>query len=92
MFDIGIAPLERNTFNLHKSDIKFLDYSALKIATIASNVEAYAKTIVDHETGLLVDNKSAAWFDALSELISSKEMRSQLSDNAFAYLQTYRSY
>jgi GT2 family glycosyltransferase/glycosyltransferase involved in cell wall biosynthesis len=92
MFDIGIAPLEDNAFNLHKSDIKFLDYSALKIATVASYVEAYANTIVDHETGLLVDNKSAAWFDALSELISSKEMRTQLADNAFAYLQTHRSY
>lgn len=92
LFDIGIAPLENNLFNLHKSDIKFLDYSALKIATVASNVESYAKTIVDHETGLLVDNKSTSWMDALSELIESKALRSRLADNAFAYLQTQRSY
>lgn len=92
LFDIGIAPLERNPFNLHKSDIKFLDYSALKIATVASNVEAYASTIIDQETGLLVDNKSEAWVDALSMLITSAETRRRMADNAYAYLQAQRSY
>lgn len=92
LFDIGIAPLESNPFNLHKSDIKFLDYSALKLATIASNVEAYANTIVDHETGLLVDNKSEAWVDALSKLIRSADTRKRLANNAYAYLQAQRAY
>ena len=92
LFDIGIAPLESNPFNLHKSDIKFLDYSALKIATVASNVEAYAGTIIHQETGFLVDNKTEAWVDALSALISSIEARRRIADNAYAYLQEHRTY
>lgn len=92
LFDIGIAPLEDNPFNLHKSDIKFLDYSALGLATVASKTEAYAHTIINQETGLLVENSPEAWFNALRQLIDSEETRARLAENAYAYLNAERVY
>jgi len=40
-FDIGLAPLRDNHFNRGKSNLRWLEYSALKIPTIASDVEPF---------------------------------------------------
>lgn len=43
--DIGLAPLEDNLFNRCKSNIKMLEYSALGIPGIYSNVTPYRKAM-----------------------------------------------
>jgi len=51
--DIGICPLVDNEFNANKSCLKWYEYSALGMATVASNVPPYSDEIDDGNTGLL---------------------------------------
>jgi glycosyltransferase involved in cell wall biosynthesis len=76
-FDIGIAPLIDNEFNRCKSAIKFLDYSVLGLATVASDVNGYA-LIRNGENGFRVNNTEAAWYDALKMLITDSALRIQI--------------
>ncbi|MGV8803674.1 MAG: glycosyltransferase [Polaromonas sp.] len=68
-FDIGVTPLVDNEFNRCKSAIKFLDYSALGMATLASDLGVYAP-IRDGENGFLVENTEEAWYHALKKVLT----------------------
>ncbi len=81
-WDLGLAPLEDTRFNLCKSDIKFLDYSALCIPGVYSRVSSYEATIQHLETGWLAENTIAAWVEALDALLSDVKLRTRLAHNA----------
>lgn len=81
-FDIGIAPLVDNEFNRAKSGIKFLDYTAMGLATLTSDVPAYRDTIENEVTGLVVPNDPEAWYGALDRLVSDATLRHQLANAA----------
>ena len=81
-WDLGLAPLENTRFNLCKSDIKFLDYSALGIPGIYSRVPSYEATVQHLETGWLAENIPAAWAEAIEALLSDVELRTRLAHNA----------
>lgn len=66
-FHAGMAPLLGSDFNRCKSSIKVLDYAAMGVATLASNVPAYADDA--HEDRILIDNTSGAWVDQIVSLI-----------------------
>jgi len=72
--DIGVAPLKDNHFNRAKSNLRWLEYSALKIPTVASPIENYRKTIKDGDTGLLA-NEESEWIASLSHLIENEKAR-----------------
>lgn len=81
-FDIGIAPLDQNMlFNKSKSNIKWLEYSALEIPTIASNELPYQE-IIHNKTGLIIDNDGDNWYNSLLELINDEPKRKFLGYNA----------
>ena len=67
-WDIGIAPLADSGFNRCKSAIKTLDYAAIGLAVLASDVPAYRGSLAQ-----LVDD--TGWFDALARLIVDKPLR-----------------
>lgn len=79
---IGVAPLVDDKFNQYKSGIKYLDYSALGLASVCSNVESYNSIINDGVDGLLVDNTASAWHNALRMLIQDSELRSRMGETA----------
>lgn len=75
-FDIGLAPLEVNTFNAAKSWIKILEYCAMGVPFVASmspEYERFASTNPDrrdpHKVGvpgiLVGDQGEHAWYAAL---------------------------
>ncbi len=76
-WDIGIAPLIDNNFNRSKTDIKFLDYTAMGCVGVYSNVEPYKNII-----GLHASN----WFDELTFLINNEDYRKQLYNHALEYV------
>lgn len=80
--DIGIAPLRDNAFNRAKSNLRWLEYSALKIPTVASSVRPFAESIKDGE-GYLCKTKQE-WYDRLKDLILHPELRLEISGNAYA--------
>jgi O-antigen biosynthesis protein len=83
---IGLIPLDSSTFSSCKSPIKFFDYSIAQIPSICSNVPPYSDYVQNATTGLLVNNDSAAWIDALETLIESVEMRCKISEAARQYV------
>ena len=79
--DIAVAPLRDNEFNRAKSNLRWLEYSAMGVPTVASNVEPF-KCIREKVDGLLVQEEDE-WVDALSTLITSETMRKTIGKNAY---------
>ena len=90
-WDIGIGPLEDTYFNRSKSDIKFLDYSALGIAGVYSDVPSYQETIRHLETGCLVKNSPTEWSNALERILVDDQLRDRLARNAREYVLSFRT-
>ncbi len=80
-FDIGLAPLLDNNFNRAKSNLRWLEYSALGIPTVASRVEPFSKSIEYGKTGYLCSEPDE-WVEALSILIENPSKRKELGSNA----------
>ena len=90
-WDIAISPLDDTRFNQCKSDIKFLDYSAIGAAGVYSRVPAYESSVHHLETGWLVGNDANAWVEAMKELLRDDHLRMQLAQNAIQYLYSKRT-
>lgn len=82
-FDIGLAPLVDNKFNRAKSNLKWLEYSAMQIPTIASNIQPYKECIKDGKTGLLVGWTVDEWVNAISKLVENERLRKQIGNNGY---------
>ncbi|MER8916548.1 glycosyltransferase family 1 protein [Mesorhizobium sp. M0761] len=80
---IGLAPLIDHEANRSKTDNKYREYGALRIAGIYSNITPYKDVVRDAQTGLLVDNTEKAWLDAISMLVKLPEKRNELIGVAF---------
>jgi glycosyltransferase involved in cell wall biosynthesis len=81
-WDIGLAPLADTAFNRCKSAIKTLDYAALGLAVVASDVAAYRGSLADGPGGLLAANQPDAWYAALSRLVRDRGLREALGEGA----------
>lgn len=77
--DIGLAPLQDNEFNSCKSPVKWMEYSALGMATICSYTTAYKHVIAQGKTGLMVENQPEKWYTAIKLLIDQPEYRQLLA-------------
>jgi glycosyltransferase involved in cell wall biosynthesis len=76
-FDIGIAPLRDNLYNRGKSNLRWLEYSSLRIPTIASDVEPF------RNTNALLCTTHEDWVSALNTLIDDEDIRRKLGYAAF---------
>jgi processive 1,2-diacylglycerol beta-glucosyltransferase len=85
-WDLAIAPLEDSAFARCKSDIKFLDYSALGIPAVYSSVPSYQASVQNGETGVLVNNNADEWTDALETLIADDALRRHLAQRSQQYV------
>ena len=72
---IGLAPLLDTPFNLCKSPIKAMDYAALGLVVLASDIAVYRGSIADGPAGQLVPNSSAGWYAALTWLLRNHDLR-----------------
>ena len=87
-WDIGIIPLVDAPFNKAKSDLKFLEYSRLKIPSVVSKLPTY-RTVQDGVTGLLAGSEKE-WYRQLVKLIENKKRREEMGQAAFEYLRDFR--
>ena len=80
--DISIAPLENFVFNDAKSNIKYLEASITKVASVCSPRAAFADVIVNGENGFLADNEQQ-WHEAFDTLIQNPELRDSMAQAAY---------
>lgn len=81
--DIGIAPLRDHELNRAKSNLRWLEYSALKIPTIMSSVEPFKKSVTHKKDGFLVGNSEKEWYDAMKALIVDQRERAKIGESAY---------
>jgi glycosyltransferase involved in cell wall biosynthesis len=80
-WDIGIAPLDDNVFNHSKGPLKFLEYSAFKIAGVYSKISVFNNDIISGYNGFLANTENE-WYDALKLLIENENLRNSIITNA----------
>jgi GT2 family glycosyltransferase/glycosyltransferase involved in cell wall biosynthesis len=79
--DIFIAPLQDNLFNRCKSSIKFLEYGALGVPGVYSDIATY-RNIVEHGENGFLANSITEWADCLAQLISDQDLRRNIAIQA----------
>ncbi|TRC97519.1 glycosyltransferase family 4 protein [Mesorhizobium sp. WSM4303] len=80
---IGLAPLIDHEANRSKTDNKYREYGACRIAGVYSNIPPYRDVVKESVTGVLVENSYELWLDSLHTLIKSPEKRTNLANGAF---------
>lgn len=78
--DIGLAPLVDCEFNKSKSNVKWLEYSMLGAATVATSLEPY-HCIADGIEGRLVRDENG-WYEAIRALIDNPSKRKAMAHYA----------
>ncbi|MFM0278448.1 glycosyltransferase [Paraburkholderia sediminicola] len=81
--DIGLAPMTASAANLYKTNNKYREYGAMKIAGIYTNTSPYKECVVDGETGLLVNHSVEAWYQALERLVVDSDLRVRIAAAAY---------
>jgi SAM-dependent methyltransferase/glycosyltransferase involved in cell wall biosynthesis len=89
--DIGVAPLRDNELNRAKSNLRWLEYSALKIPTIASKVYPFEKSLTNGKDGLLVSNSATEWYEAMRSLIVDHQRRKSMGEAAYGKVRKFYS-
>jgi glycosyltransferase involved in cell wall biosynthesis len=83
-FDIGIAPLIDCNFNRSKSNLRWLEYSAMRIPTVATDISHFSQTVRNGVDGILIkENKLEDWVTKLGLLIRDTALREQLGRQAY---------
>jgi glycosyltransferase involved in cell wall biosynthesis len=86
-FDIGLSPLRDTNFNRSKSNLKWLEYSALKIPAVLSKVEPYASSVEHGRTGFLC-REPEEFVEWLSLLIEREDVRKMVGQRAYEVVKT----
>ena len=81
-FDIGLAPIFEGNFFNSKTNNKYREYGACKIAGIYSNENLYSDCVIDSKNGLLVENTPDGWYKAIEKLILDSELRNAIISEA----------
>jgi O-antigen biosynthesis protein len=79
---IAVAPLQDASFNRHKSDLKYLEYAALGLPGIFSDVVPYRDSVRHEETGLLTENTTESWCAAILRLAFDPDLRERMAGAA----------
>lgn len=79
--DIFIAPLKDSLFNRCKSNIKFLEYSALGIPGVYSRITPY-EDIVEHGKNGFLAGTNEEWENCLTALIEDSVQRTEMGRSA----------
>jgi glycosyltransferase involved in cell wall biosynthesis len=82
-FDIGVMPLYNNEWEKGKCGFKLLQYMALEIPSVASDVGVNCEIINKPDVGMLIyHNDKKEWKLALHKLLTDKDLREEMGMNA----------
>lgn len=80
---IGLAPLIDNEANRCKTDNKYREYGACKIAGIYADIPPYQNSVEPGITGLMVEGTTTAWLEAILGLIADRSTRTEMAERAY---------
>ncbi len=73
--DVGLMPVPDDPWSRGKVGFKAIQYSALGIAPVVSDVGSGREVVDDGRTGLVVENAPGAWVAALDRLLGDEGLR-----------------
>jgi len=81
--DIAIAPLQMNSFNDSKSEIKLAECGRYGVPLVCSNVGCYDETIKNWENGYLIPPKASriVWTKVLARMVKEHSLRKRMGQN-----------
>ncbi len=82
-WDVGLAPLQDTAFNSAKSDNKFREYAAAGIPAVYSRTVSFTGSVRNNDNGLLCDNTTEAWLEALERMIKDSDLRARIKTSAY---------
>lgn len=77
--DIGLCPLEPHEFNLSKSNIKALEFGAIRVPSICSDFGPYQ--FINHGVDGLKVNNEHGWYNGMEYLIHNHEERHKMGQS-----------
>lgn len=80
--DIGIAPLCDNDFNRAKSNLRWIEYAALRLPCVASRVYPFKNSIRHGEDGFIA-NSNREWYETIKNLILDAGRRKEIGMTAY---------
>jgi glycosyltransferase involved in cell wall biosynthesis len=80
-WDIGLAPLANDRFNLCKAPTKYIEYTAAGIPVIASDILVYSQVIPKGGALLVQDD----WHSGIDTLLSDRSLRDSMLKKSQAY-------
>ena len=87
--DINLAPLEtQNPFCRAKNDMKYFEAGILELPTIATDIEAFSKSIRSGHNGFLAKNDEE-WYQYLETLIKDSRQRRRMGKLAREHVLKY---
>ena len=79
--DVGIAPLLDNAFNQAKSNLKLLEYGAMFLPVLASNLPCYSNS-----PATLLANETDVWFKQLQQLHTNPQLIEEQGEKMHKWL------
>jgi glycosyltransferase involved in cell wall biosynthesis len=86
-WDVGLAPLVNESFNLCKAPTKFIEYTAASIPVVASDIAVYSRVIPDGGGILAQDN----WETSIALLLDDATLRESTLKTARDFCATHFS-
>lgn len=82
-WDFALAPLKDTVFNQSKTNNKYREYSSFSVPGIYSKVEPYLSCINNEVNGLLSENTSQDWYNAITRMMNDSKLRNRIRINAY---------
>ena len=87
-WDIAVAPVINNAFGNCKSNLKIMEYAALGLPIVASNVVPYREALHSGAGVFLAENYEE-WYTYLTQLIEKSTLREKLAKQNKAWIEQY---
>ena len=87
---VGLYPLKDNDFNAFKCGFKALEYMALNLPVISSDVALNKDIVLDHKTGFIARN-TEDWVDRLERLLQDSSLQHHMGQAGHQHLLTHYS-
>ncbi len=85
--DIGLMPLIDSEWTRGKCGFKLIQYGAIGIPSIASNVGVNNQVILQNKSGYLIDYEKE-WYDKLELLINNEKLRKKFGETARKHIES----
>ena len=87
--DIGLMPLIESPWSKGKCGFKLIQYGAIGIASIASDIGVNSDIILNNKSGVII--KDNTWEPLLTTLINNAPLRKKMGEKARQHIQKHYS-